>query len=38
LRTRGFAFVDRTMVYATMPAIGVVDDRLLGCYRGRVTG
>jgi DNA-3-methyladenine glycosylase I len=33
LRAHGFAFVGPTTVYATMQAIGVVDDHLLGCHR-----
>lgn len=33
LRAHGFVFVGPTTAYATMQAIGVVDDHLLGCHR-----
>ena len=31
LKKRGFAFVGPTTIYATMQAIGVVNDHLAGC-------
>jgi DNA-3-methyladenine glycosylase I len=37
LKRRGFAFVGPTTVYATMQAVGVVNDHLAGCFvRGDV--
>ncbi|HEV8629088.1 MAG TPA: DNA-3-methyladenine glycosylase I [Thermoanaerobaculia bacterium] len=33
LRTRGFSFVGPTIVYASMQAIGMVNDHLIGCFR-----
>jgi DNA-3-methyladenine glycosylase I len=33
LRGHGFAFVGPTTAYATMQAIGLVDDHLVGCHR-----
>jgi len=33
LRGAGFSFVDTTIVYAYMQAIGMVDDHLVGCWR-----
>jgi DNA-3-methyladenine glycosylase I len=33
LRRRGFKFVGRTMVYAYMQAVGMVNDHLVGCFR-----
>jgi DNA-3-methyladenine glycosylase I len=39
LKRRGFVFVGPTTVYATMEAIGVVNDHLAGCaFRSRTTG
>jgi DNA-3-methyladenine glycosylase I len=39
LKKRGFVFVGPTTVYATMEAIGVVNDHLAGCaFRDRTTG
>jgi DNA-3-methyladenine glycosylase I len=32
LKRRGFAFVGPTTAYATMQAVGMVDDHLAGCY------
>lgn len=34
LRARGFRFVGPTTCYALMQAIGMVDDHLVGCFRG----
>jgi DNA-3-methyladenine glycosylase I len=31
LKRRGFAFVGPTTCYATMQAVGMVDDHLAGC-------
>jgi DNA-3-methyladenine glycosylase I len=36
LRRRGFRFVGPTTVYATMQAVGVVDDHLAGCHTREV--
>ena len=33
LRRRGFRFVGPTIVYATMQAVGLVNDHLVGCFR-----
>ncbi|HEX5761158.1 MAG TPA: DNA-3-methyladenine glycosylase I [Thermoanaerobaculia bacterium] len=33
LRGRGFRFVGPTIVYATMQAVGLVNDHLVGCFR-----
>jgi DNA-3-methyladenine glycosylase I len=39
LKKRGFVFVGPTTVYATMEAVGVVNDHLAGCaFRSRTTG
>lgn len=38
LRAHGFAFVGATTSYATMQAIGVVDDHLVGCHRRGIGG
>jgi DNA-3-methyladenine glycosylase I len=39
LKARGFVFVGPTTLYATMQAIGVVNDHLAGCaFRSRTTG
>jgi 3-methyladenine DNA glycosylase len=41
LRSRGFRFVGPTTAYATMQAIGLVNDHIAGCWvrdRVRVTG
>jgi DNA-3-methyladenine glycosylase I len=35
LRKRGFAFVGSTICYAFMQAMGLVNDHMLGCFRGR---
>jgi DNA-3-methyladenine glycosylase I len=35
LRRRGFRFVGTTIVYAWLQAMGLVDDHLAGCDRGR---
>jgi DNA-3-methyladenine glycosylase I len=37
LRRRGFRFVGPTTVYATMQALGVVNDHLEGCYCRKIT-
>lgn len=34
LKRNGFAFVGPTSVYAAMQACGLVDDHLVGCFRG----
>jgi len=34
LRQRGFRFVGSTICYAYMQAVGLVDDHLIGCFRG----
>jgi DNA-3-methyladenine glycosylase I len=34
LKRNGFVFVGPTTVYAAMQACGIVDDHLVGCYRG----
>lgn len=33
LKRRGFAFVGPTTCYATMQAVGIVDDHIAGCWR-----
>ncbi len=33
LKSRGFAFVGPTTAYATMQALGMVDDHVVGCWR-----
>jgi DNA-3-methyladenine glycosylase I len=33
LRRRGFRFVGPTIVYATMQAVGLVNDHLVSCFR-----
>jgi DNA-3-methyladenine glycosylase I len=38
LRRRGFRFVGPTIVYATMQAVGLVNDHLQGCFRWRELG
>jgi DNA-3-methyladenine glycosylase I len=38
LRRRGFRFVGPTSCYATMQALGIVDDHLVGCIRRGVSG
>ena len=37
LKTRGFAFVGSTIVYAHMQAVGMVNDHLVRCFRYRET-
>ena len=34
LRQRGFRFVGSTICYAYMQAVGLVDDHVIGCFRG----
>ena len=34
LRTRGFRFVGSTTMYALMQSTGMVDDHIVGCWRG----
>ncbi len=38
LKSRGFAFVGPTTLYAGMQANGLVDDHLVGCFRRGVSG
>ena len=38
LRRRGFRFVGPTIVYATMQAVGLVNDHLQSCFRWRELG
>jgi DNA-3-methyladenine glycosylase I len=35
LKARGFSFVGSTIVYSHLQAVGVVDDHLLTCFRGK---
>jgi DNA-3-methyladenine glycosylase I len=35
LKSRGFAFVGSTIMYAHMQAVGMVNDHLVGCFRHR---
>ena len=35
LKRMGFKFVDPTICYAFMQAVGMVNDHLVGCYRHR---
>jgi DNA-3-methyladenine glycosylase I len=35
LKARGFSFVGSTIIYAHLQAVGVVNDHLLSCFRGR---
>jgi DNA-3-methyladenine glycosylase I len=35
LKARGFSFVGSTIIYSHLQAVGVVNDHLLSCFRGR---
>jgi DNA-3-methyladenine glycosylase I len=34
MKRRGFKFFGPTIVYASMQAVGIIDDHFMGCFRG----